>query len=222
MNSGHDLNTTDRRRQDRKIWRTALLVSVLMHLVIFIGWRGTVIPMSPFAAAGPRAGDNRAAHGSLQALNMRVPASRPLVPPPVPLPTLEDVEPVEFEPDVEVDAASVLGERPGTEEGPGLETGTGRGDGGTAEEGFFRLQPASPRGMIIPPTNRELRGTTVQVWVFVDERGRVVADSTRLEPPTRDRDFNSQLIREAAEWVFRPAQKEGQAVASWYPYTISM
>lgn len=222
MDQGHHINASDRRRRDRKIWRTALLVSVLAHLLIFVGWRGTVIPMSPFAAAGPRAGDNRAAAGSLEAMNVRIRQPRPLVPPPVPIPTLVDIEPVEFEPDVEVDATAVLGERPGTEEGPGLETGTGLGDAGTAEEGFFRLQPPSPRGMIIPPTNRELRGTTVQVWVFVDERGRVVADSTRLEPPTRDRDFNRQLIREAAEWVFRPAQKEGQAVASWYPYTISM
>jgi hypothetical protein len=193
-----------------------------MHLVVFVGWRGAVIPLSPFAAAGPRSGDNRAAKGSLQAMNVRVPPSRPIVPPPVPIPTLSDIEPLEFEPDVEVDPASVLGERPGTDEGAGLETGTGLGDGGTAEEGFFRLQPPSPRGMIIPPTNRDLRGTTVQVWVFVDERGRVVADSTRLEPPTRNRDFNRLLIREAAEWVFRPARKEGQAVASWYPYTISM
>ena len=145
-----------------------------------------------------------------------------MMPPPIPIPTLADIEPVEFVQEEEIDAASVLGERPGTDEGPGLETGTGLGDGGTAEEGFFRLQPPSPRGMIIPPTNRELRGTTVQVWVFVNEQGRVVADSTRLEPPTRDRDFNNQLIREAAEWVFRPAVKEGEAVASWYPYTISM
>ena len=222
MDKGHDLNARDRRRQEQKIWRTALLVSVLVHLLIFFGWRGNVIPQSPFAAAGPRAGDNRAAQGSLQAMNVRVPPSRPIVPPPIPIPTLADIEPVEFVQEEEIDAASVLGERPGTDEGPGLETGTGLGDGGTAEEGFFRLQPPSPRGMIIPPTNRELRGTTVQVWVFVNEQGRVVADSTRLEPPTRDRDFNNQLIREAAEWVFRPAVKEGEAVASWYPYTISM
>jgi hypothetical protein len=222
MDNGHHLEVKDRRRRERKIWRTALLVSGLMHLVIFFGWRGTVIPQSPFSAAGPRAGDNRAAQGSLQAMNVRVPPRRTIVPPLVPIPALAEIEPVEFEPDAEVDASSVLGERPGTDEGPGLETGTGLGDGGTAEEGFYRLQPPSPRGMIIPPTNRELRGTTVQVWVFVNERGRVVADSTRLEPPTRDRDFNSQLIREAAEWVFRPAQKEGRAVPSWYPYTISM
>ena len=46
-------------------------------LLIFFGWRGTVIPTSPFSAAGPRAGDFRAAEGSLQAMNVRVPPSRP-------------------------------------------------------------------------------------------------------------------------------------------------
>jgi hypothetical protein len=50
----------------------------------------------------------------------------------------------------------------------------------------------------------------------------VVADSTRLDPPTRDRGFNRQLIREAAEWVFRPAIDQGRPVASWFPYRISM
>jgi hypothetical protein len=76
--------------------------------------------------------------------------------------------------------------------------------------------------MIIPPDNDRLRGTEVQVWVFVDATGRVVADSTRLEPSTRDGDFNRQLIREASEWVFLPAQQDGQAVASWFPYRIGM
>ena len=82
--------------------------------------------------------------------------------------------------------------------------------------------PPSPRGMIIPPTNRRLRGSSVEVWVFVNEVGRVVADSTRLNPPTSDRGFNRRLIEEAAEWVFNPAMKEGKPVAAWFPYTISM
>ena len=82
--------------------------------------------------------------------------------------------------------------------------------------------PPSPRRVMIPPANRSLRGTVVQVWVFVDERGRVVSDSTRLEPPTRDRDFNQRLIREAVEWVFRPALRGGNAVASWFDYRIEM
>jgi hypothetical protein len=76
--------------------------------------------------------------------------------------------------------------------------------------------------MIIPPSNERLRGREVEVWVFVDERGRVVADSTRLTPPTPDSNFNRLLIREAAEWIFRPAMQGGQPVATWFPYKISM
>ena len=222
MTEQQGISAKNRRRRERKIWRTGLLVSLLFHLLIFFGWRGNVIPLSPFAAAGPRAGDNRAAAGSMQAMNVRTPPPTPVVPPLVPLPTEILIDPVEFEDDVELDPASVLGEEPGLADAPGLETGTGLGDGGNADEGFYRLEPPSPRGMIIPPANRDLRGTEVQVWVFVDDRGQVVADSTRLDPPTRDRDFNRRLIREASEWVFRPARQEGRAVPSWFPYKISM
>jgi len=222
MTELHDISARNRRQRDRKTWRTGLLVSVLFHLVVFFGWRDAVIPLSPFAAAGPKAGDNRAASGALQALNVLTPPSVPIVPPPIPIEVAVEVEPVEFEPDVEIDAASVLGEEPGLDEGPGLEDGTGEGDGGNAEEGLFEIQPATPRAMIIPPANQGLRGTEVQVWVFVDERGRVVADSTRLDPPTRDGGFNRRLVREAAEWSFRPAVDRGRAVASWFPYVIRM
>ncbi len=222
MNQPHDISARDRRRQERKIWRTGLLVSALVHLLLFVGWRGNVIPLSPFSAAGPRAGDDRAAAGAMQALNVRTPPTRPIVPPPEPVIVDVAVEPVEWEEAVELDPSSVMGDDPGELEGPGLETGTGAGDGGNAEEGLNRLQPASPRGMIIPPTNRDLRGTEVQVWVFVNAQGRVVADSTRLDPPTRDRGFNRRLIREAAEWVFRPAIQQGQPVSSWFPYRITM
>ncbi|MEX2048671.1 MAG: hypothetical protein WEB90_03755 [Gemmatimonadota bacterium] len=222
MTELHDISARDRRRRDRSIWRTGLFVSVLAHLLVFLFWRGNVIPLSPFAAAGPRAGDDRAASGSLQAMNLRVPPPTPVVPPLVPIPTEVEIEPVEVEEDAQVDPASVLGDAPGLGDVPGLETGTGRGDGGNADQGLYRLEPASPRGMIIPPANRNLRGTEVQVWVFVDEVGRVVADSTRLDPPTRDGDFNRRLIREASEWVFRPARQEGRSVASWFPYKISM
>lgn len=222
MTELHDISARDRRRRDRSIWRTGLFVSVLAHLLVFLFWRGNVIPLSPFAAAGPRAGDDRAASGSLQAMNLRVPPPTPVVPPLVPIPTEVEIEPVEVEEDAQVDPASVLGDAPGLGDVPGLETGTGRGDGGNADQGLYRLEPASPRGMIIPPANRNLRGTEVQVWVFVDEVGRVVADSTRLDPPTRDGDFNRRLMREASEWVFRPARQEGRAVPSWFPYRISM
>jgi hypothetical protein len=222
MSDMHETTVGDRRRRDRTVWRNGLIVSVLFHLLIFLAWRGSVLPDSPMAAAGPAAGDDRAAAGSMQALNVRTPPSRPLVPPPVPLPTDIAVEPVEFVQDVEIDPASVAGDAPGQLEAPGLETGTGLGDGGTSDEGLYSLQPPVPRGMIIPPDNDRLRGTEIQVWVFVDETGSVVADSTRLDPSTRDGDFNRRLIREASEWTFRPAEQDGEAVASWFPYRIRM
>ena len=222
MTGIEEITVRERRRQDRSTWRAGLIVSVVLHLLIFLTWRGSVLPDSPFAAAGPAAGDSRPAAGSMQAMNVRTPPSRPLVPPPVPLPTEVAVEPVEFVQEVQVDPASVAGDSPGQLEAPGLELGTGLGDGGDSDEGLYRLQPPVPRGMIIPPDNDRLRGTEVQVWVFVDEAGRVVADSTRLEPSTRDGDFNRRLIREASEWTFTPASQGGEAVSSWFPYRIRM
>ena len=161
------------------------------------------------------------ATGSMQALNLGAPPTQPLVPPPVPLPLDVAIEPIEFDDEVLVEAGSFVGEMPGLE-GPGLEDGLGRGDAGTSDSGLFRLVPPTPRGMIIPPSNDGLRGREVEVWVFVDAQGRVVADSTQLRPPTSDGEFNSRLVREAAEWVFDPARKGGEPVPSWFPYRISM
>ena len=162
MSQYHDFTAEDRRRQERRIWRTGLWLSVLVHVLIFLVSRGTVIPLSPFAAAGPRAGDNRAASGSLQAINIRTPPSVPIVPPPIPIPTDVEIEPIQFEQEVVMDPSSVLGDEPGLDEGPGLENGDGKGDGGNSDEGFFRLQPPVPRGVIIPPNHKSLRGTSVQ------------------------------------------------------------
>ncbi len=217
----HGSSVHDRRRQERKIWRIALLVSALLHLLVFVGWRGRVIPPSPFSAAGPRAGDDRAAPGGMQAMNLQAQASVVVPRPPMPIIAKVDVKPVDFD-SIPMDAASVLGADPGDLLAAGLPGGTGRGGGGTAAEGRYKLDPATPKGMIIPPANKKLKGTTVQVWVYVDKQGNVVADSTRLDPPTSDGDFNKRLIREAAEWVFTPAHKGGEAVGSWFPYKISM
>ena len=200
--------------------RISLGVSLLFHIAIFLFWRVVPIPPSPFSAAGPRAGDFYAAGGGMQSVNMRVPQTR-IVPPRVPLISLEDI-PVEFDTEPQLDLAAMAGEAPGLSDGPpGIVGGQGQGDGGTAAEGFFRLVPPSPRGMIMPPANKNLKGKQVEVWVFVDATGRVVPDSTRLNPPTSDGGLNRQLIREAAEWVFNPAKQNNQPVASWFPYTIS-
>jgi hypothetical protein len=219
----HELEIRDRRRRERSIWRTAFLLSVLFHVAIFMGWRGAVIPPSPFSAAGPRAGGDRAAPGGMRALNIRAPSALKAIPrPPVPIVATVDVKPMKFVDSIPRDMASMLGGEPGNSSSAGLPGGTGRGAGGTAASGRYRLDPPTPRGMIIPPANKNLKGTTVEVWVFVDPKGDVVPDSTRLNPPTKDSDFNKRLIQEAAEWVFRPAHRDGKAVGSWFPYKISM
>lgn len=217
----NDLDVYTRRRTDRKMWRRAFVASLFLHLVVLIAGSDGPIPVSPFAAAGPKADDDRAAAGGMQTVNLAAPPPRPIVRPRTPLPVEIEIEPVELEDEVMFDVATLLGERPGLEI-PGIGDGEGEGDGGTATDGLRRLLPPTPRGMIIPPANRDLRGVEVQVWVFVDATGKVVADSTRLDPPTRDRGFNRQLIREAAEWVFRPGTEDGQPVAAWFPYRISM
>lgn len=221
MTRGTDSNR-DRRLGERKFWRAGMAISIAIHLSLFLFWRIPSPTVSPYSAAGPNAGDDRAASGSMQALQLALAPPRQIVPPRAPVIVLTDVEPVQFEETVEVDFASALGERPGNGEGPGIEEGQGRGDGGTAAEGRSRVLPPSPRSMILPPANRSLREKQVEVWVFVLETGRVASDSTRLVPPTSDRDFNRRLIQEAARWMFEPARRGGMPVAAWFQYVISM
>lgn len=222
MDSSEPPTLKRRRQRERVVWRAGLAVSLVIHLAVFILWRGAVIPVASTSAAGPEQGDDRAAAGAMQAMNIRAAPETPVVPPPVPIAVETTVEIVEFEDEPQVDPADLLGDQPGLEELPGVEAGTGGGDRGDAESGAAGMQPPSPQGMIMPPANKNLRGTEVQVWVFVDQAGRVVADSTRLDPPTRDGDFNRRLIREASEWVFRPATRDGSPVSAWFPYRIIM
>jgi outer membrane biosynthesis protein TonB len=111
------------------------------------------------------------------------------------------------------------GTREGEETGAGLPGGEGRGDQGNAMSGLRRLIPPTPRGVIMAPLNRpsNVRGKEVTVWVFINQAGAV--DSVRLDPPTPDSRYNSDLMREARDWVFEPAERAGRAVATWYSYT---
>lgn len=213
-------NVRTRRRKERKLWRNALVVSLLFHLLVLVFGGRRPIPLSPFAAAGPKAGDARAARGGTQMMNITVPPPRPIVPPPIPVLAEVEFEPVEFDSEPQFDLAALLGERPG-DEPPGLD-GDGEGDGGDATEGVSSVAPPKPKGMIIPPEHDVLKKTEIVVWVFVNEHGQVVADSTRLEPPTRNRDYNRQIISEAARWIFYPAHKGGQPVAAWTSFKFGM
>ena len=194
-----------------------------MHLLVFLLWWGEAELVSPFAAAGPRAGDNRAARGGMQAMTIRVPPPRPIVRPRVPLLSFDPVpldELLDEEQQQQIETASILGDRPGVD-GPGLPDGDGAGDGGTAASGRFRDIPPRLLNIIWPQCPRDVCREPIEVWVFVDEYGQVVADSIRLRPPSSDRSFNESLIREAAEFVYEPAKSGGKPVASWTFYAVT-
>lgn len=228
--------TTAYDRRYRRFFRRAFSASVLIHLLVLLAFRERLaIPPSPFAAAGPRAGDDRAAAGGgTQVVALRITPPQveptPVVVPEVPKPVPEVEEVVIEEPKPQVVAAAtvpvegiaMVGQGKGTASGEGIETGTGRGDGGTDEEGRFRVIPPSPRGLILPPSERprQVRGREIDVWVFVTQTGRVLDDSTRLAPSTGDRKFDERLRKQAAEWVFEPARRDGRAVPEWFRYTI--
>jgi hypothetical protein len=220
------------------VWRVGFLLSVGFHLLLFLFlFRGGAIPTSPFSAAGPRAMDDRAAEGAMVALQMGGAPDRDR-PPPTPVPS-DDVPPEPPEEEVpdatpEVEDADPpipetgVGER-GSERdqdrasgSAGLPAGPGAGDAGTADGGLNRITPPTPQGLFVPDLGSGVRGVNVRVWVFVNAEGRVVADSTRLEPPTRDRRVNTRLRDEAARWRFRPARQGAVAVASWFFYDVSV
>lgn len=222
------------RRWDR-VFRWSLLASLLFHVMLVLLFRQEqVVPEIPTSAAGENAGDPQAAAGGgMEVISYRLetptPEPQPEVPEPVPVvePEPQPVEQPQDEPAQE--QSQPLGQQAGagagrgTDTGPGTETGTGRGDGGTSEEGLNRVTAPSPRGMILPPSDRpsRVKGMTVTVYVFVAASGAVVSDSTRIAPSTGDSRFDRRLREDAAQWKFRPGMRGGQPVAAWFPYTIT-
>lgn len=242
---------TATQRADRR-WHRALVIGMMTaiaaHLVVLLLFRTTRFLPSPFSAAGPPAGDVRAAAGGgdggitmIEVREQRAPAPAEETPVPVPTPVPEPVVMVEPErtpaPETNRPPAPVPTPAPGTGNagtggaqgpatGPGTATGTGSGGGGTAEQGEGQpgLIPPTPRGLFIPPSNppRSARGKEITVWVFVTEQGRVASDSVRLDPPTPDARYNRRLRSSAAEWVFEPARRNGRPVGTWFPFWITL
>ncbi len=233
-----DRRHTDPDQRYRRALRWGLVISATVHGLLFLTFSDSTLPLSPFSAAGERRGDFRAALGggveALEAVTLRSPEAVPAPPEPVPEPEPDlEPEPEEPEPPIEEEeitlptvllAEAMAAPTPGALDAPGLERGEGEGDGGTELEGRFRVVPPRPRGLILPPGDRpeEVRGNEVEVWVFVAADGRVVPDSTRLNPPTGNRRFDRRLREHAAGWVFEAARKEGRAVAEWFRYTVIM
>ncbi len=230
------LSARERRKRERKIWRIGFLLSVVAHILIFLIGPSASMPDSTFSAAGPRALDDQAAQGAMQTLALSSAPPDAAIPPPTPVPDVEIPPPEEIEvgpeavPGVEIEEPEVplpgVGSTDGTDAADdgdaGLPEATGAGDGGSADEGLFRVVPPVPRGVIFPPDPAaDLRGTQVEVWIFVDAEGRVVADSIRVDPVSSDRRYNEELREVIVSWNFRPARRGEELVATWYNWSIS-
>lgn len=221
-------------RWDR-VWRWSIVVSVLFHLLLVLLFRSEVfLPETFKSAAGEKAGDPRAAAGGgMEAVSFQLeeppPVPEPIEKPPEPVPVPDavkpQVDPVEEtrSPSQTTGQTQPAGSGTGPQTGPGTDTGTGRGDAGTGDEGLTRVTAPSPRGLILPPSDRpgRVRGKSVTVYVFVTQQGAVVADSTRLDPSTGDSKFDARLKQQASEWRFRPATRGGTPIAAWFQYTMT-
>jgi len=222
-------------RRWRRGWKIGLAVAVIAHLALFL-FRSEV-PPPEWAAAGPereRMISLRGGGAELEQIEVRVTAPEEeqredppeeIVPEPVPEPDIVDEPEVEPEDGARAGApergppilgAPATGAGEGTDEG--RDDGPGRDDAG--DGGGGGPPSPSPRGMLLPPDGApaSVRGREIGVLVFVNTRGRVEADSTRLDPATPDRRYNQRLIQRASEWTFNPAMQNGQPVAAWYRY----
>ena len=78
----------------------------------------------------------------------------------------------------------------------------------------FHSQPPQLVRFSVPPTDspRGLEGHSILYRVLVDERGRVIADSTLFNIRIRDRRYESDLRAAIATFGYVPALYEGCAV----------
>lgn len=213
-------------RHDRRFGRAVrigIVASLLLHVVVLLVFHDERIPPSSLAAAGPDAdGEIAAAGGSLETVTLRITEPQPIPRPPEPVFVPEIDVAVEPRPEPEVEPVDLAALTPGTgqpAETPGSGDATGEGDAGTSDAGRFRVVPPNPRGMILPPEPpRGSRSRSFTVYVFVDARGRVVADSTRLIPSSGNRRWDRGVIERASEWIFDPARRDGREVAEWWSY----
>ena len=212
-----EIRIEDRYRRERRIWRNGITMSIAVHFLLFFIWKITAIPISSSMALGPEQSEGAVDEGSLRALSIWVPPKLPVSPSPIPIPSQIDIRETKLPQITEREAVSALGKSPSLDKPLGLRDGFG-----TTYQGTSDWMPATPRDMIIPSNKHDLNGKEIQVWVFVDESGGVIPDSTYIDPVPENEDFNRRLIRQAAEWLFRPATRDGKPVASWFTYRIAI
>lgn len=212
-------------RYRKALW-TGFALSAVFHAVLLFGPRSSTPDGPGSLAAGPRAGDYRAAGGG-EMIALAIAAPRPIeVPaPPATRPQLQNVEIPVQEPERHVLAASLSGPAGGSpgegRSGPGLPGAEGAGDGGNDAEGRDRRTLPTPRS-IIPRWNapRELKGQRVTFRVHVDATGEPTGE-IEIRPRIADSGFEKQLRKDLLAMDFLPGRQDGRPVADWVELTLT-
>lgn len=204
-------------REDRVFWWAGMGASLLLHVLLFLLWRGQM-PILQEQIPGERAFTPVGGGGALQAVNASLPVAREIPPPARPVLAIETPE-VEVR-EVEVSLAG-LELSPAASPGrlPGIGGGSGEGDGGdgSGDEDFVSPMPRSVLPHWDPP--RSVKGMEVTVRIHVDASGRPTGEVV-LVPPTPDRGFNREIEDRVRRMEYRPASRNGQPVDGWAEITF--
>ena len=213
--------------RNRKALIGGFSLSVLLHVLILLGWRGPVTDLPGSLAAGPRAGDYRAAAGGGEILAIAIAPPRPIeIPAPPAEVLLTDLEVVTDEPEKMIQPVELAGPTGGAalisdRTGPGLVGADGRGDSGSDAEGQDQRTFPTPRSIIPvwdPP--RDMKGMRVTVRVQVDARG-VATGEILVDPGIPNSGFDRRLRQELLSMDYVPAQRGGRPVADWAEMTFT-
>lgn len=206
-------------RRHRRAAAAGFGLSLCLHAAVFLAWQTRLEPLPDTTAAGPRAGDARAAPGGgvMEVIAVAPPREIVVPPPPTAVPDHEAPAVVVRDPAAAELQAQFADLRSasftGSQSGPGRAAGAGEGDGGDDAEGRFRVTAPEPR-VIVPEWDppEEVRGTRIQIRVLVSAEGRAL--DVELRPRTTNSGFNRRLIETYMRMDYKPGQRMGRPIAA--------
>jgi hypothetical protein len=204
-----------------KVWIASFFLSAILHATFFFFWWGEEVPFTADLVHQGATSVALSPSSVMQVVRIQSATQNAVVRPVVPRVVFEGPPVLEIEVAASIEVSSLLLNDIGEIKGRPLVSAPDL-EGQDLGIGSAFTTPPLPRGIVIPQFNKELDVEEIEVGVFVDKEGRVVADSTRIVSPVNSISFSSQLIEQAAEWIFDPATKAGKAISGWFFYTIKM
>lgn len=213
--------------RQRKAWWIGFALSAAVHAFLLFGWRSPAPEGPGSLAAGPRAGDIRAAAGGseMTAIDFRMPQPIEVPAPPTARPEPDDPQLDVPEPEQRVLTASLQGPIGAAmndgRDGAGLPGAEGSGDAGNDRRGSDRRTFPTPRSIIPrwdPPD--ELKGQRVTFRVRVNERGEPTGE-IEVRPRIDETEFVRRVRDDLLTMDYLPGRQDGRPVTDWAELTLT-